>query len=225
MRVFVGLLFWTALVGLIALLWHEPLGSIRTTSELLGAGSRIAGITGGFVLLAQVPLMSRLRWFERRLGAYTVLRWHRGLGGFVLVAVLAHAALAIASRSMVHHIAPDVEGWHLLYDYPDMFGALVATVILVVVGLLAVRMIRLLLPPRAWYVLHLATYLVLLLSYAHVVAGSREQPGLFDKWIWLGLYVVVFGCLVWGRLIRPVVDGLRRRHRERDEVLHDPYRY
>jgi predicted ferric reductase len=108
-------------------------------------------------------------------------------------------------------------------EYEDMTSAVVATAILVAVGLLAVRAVRAALPYELWKVLHAASYLVLLLSYGHQFADGQQlfRPGL-GRYLWIALYVGVLGCLVWGRLVAPLSLNLRHRFRVAKVVEEGP---
>ncbi|MGI5147149.1 ferredoxin reductase family protein [Plantactinospora sp. CA-294935] len=219
-RLFFHIVFWSALATSVELWWlNTPAGSIRTTADILIAGGRLTGMVGGFLLLAQVLLMSRVRWLERWIGAHSLLIWHRELGAFLLLAILAHAGLIAVGYSKLTN-TPIVEGtWTLLSTYEDMISATVATGILVGIALLAIRAIRRMMNYELWYYLHLSTYLVLLFSYGHQFATGQElsKPG-FGQYFWAGLYVFVVACVLWGRIISPIAFNLRHRLRVEDVV-------
>ena len=200
-RLLFAILFWFALATSVELWWLDtPARSLVSTGEILLAAGRISGLVAGFILLAQVLLMSRVGWLERGMGSYALTVWHRELGGYLVVAVLAHVALITVAY-----------GWVILRT-PDIISAFVATGILVGVGVLAIRAIRRVLPYEAWYFLHLSTYLILLLSYGHQFADGQELAGgHFGRWYWTALYAFVIGCLAWGRVLAPLALNLRHR--------------
>ena len=202
-RVLFVILFWFALATSVELWWLDtPARSVTSTGEVLLAAGRISGMVAGFVLLAQVLLMSRVGWLERGMGSYALTVWHRELGGYLVVAVLAHVVL----------IGVGYGSWSLLIRTRDILSAFLATGILVGVGVLAIRAIRRVLPYEAWYFLHLSTYLILLLSYGHQFADGQELAGgHFGRWYWTALYAFVIGCLAWGRVLAPLALNLRHR--------------
>src|SRR5256714_155152 len=204
-RVLFVILFWFALATSVELWWLDtPARSVTSTGEVLLAAGRISGMVAGFVLLAQVLLMSRVGWLERGMGSYALTVWHRELGGYLVVAVLAHVVL----------IGVGYGSWSLLIRTRDILSAFLATGILVGVGVLAIRAIRRVLPYEAWYFLHLFTYLILLLGYGHQFALGQELMGAgFGRWYWISLYVFVLACVVWGRVLAPVTLNLRHRLR------------
>ncbi len=218
------ILFWFALVASVELWWLDtPTRALTSTSEVLIAAGRITGMVAGFILLAQVLLMSRVGWLERGMGSHSLLTWHRELGGFLVVTVLAHMAFIIVGYAEVAHQSVTSTTWSLLTTYEDMISAFVATGLLVVIGILAIRAIRRLMRYEVWYYIHLTSYLVLLWSYGHQFADGQElvdHP--FGRWYWISLYVFVLACLAWGRVIGPLLLNLRHRLQVAEVVSEAP---
>jgi predicted ferric reductase len=223
-RLFFYIVFWFALAASAELWWlNTPAGSIRSVGDVLLAGGRLTGMIGGFLLLAQVLLMSRVGWLERWIGAHSLLIWHRELGGAVLVVILAHVGLTIVGYAKLDQQQVLTETWSMITTYQDMISATVATGVLVAIGLLAVRTIRRIMPYELWYYVHLTTYLILLLSYGHQFADGEElMTAGFGRYYWAGLYVFVVACLIWGRLFGPLALNLRHRLRVEKVVPEGP---
>jgi predicted ferric reductase len=219
-----ALLAWAGLAIALLLWWNDtPTGSIRDRGELFVHAGRVTGLIAGYTLLLQVLLRSRVGFVERLVGAERIARWHRDLAAVLLVSVLAHAALIVVGYAIFDRISVFREIGVVISDYEDMVSAVVATVILVAVGLLAVRAVRAVMPYELWKLLHAASYLVLLLSYGHQFANGQQlfRPGL-GRTVWIAFYVVVVGCLVWGRVIAPLRLNLRHRFRVADVVDEGP---
>jgi predicted ferric reductase len=205
-------LAWAGLAIALLAWWNDtPAGSINNRGELFVHAGRLTGLIAGYTLLVQVLLRSRVSFVERVVGTERITRWHRDLGAVLLVTVLAHAALILVGYAIVDRTGLFAELNTLMTEYEDMTSAVVATVLLVLVGLLAVRTVRAVMPYELWKLLHLASYLVLLLSYGHQFANGQQlfRPGL-GRYLWLFLYVGVLGCLAWGRLVAPFL--LNKRH-------------
>jgi predicted ferric reductase len=212
-RLFLVIVFWFTLASSVELWWLDTPGqSITDPSGILIAAGRITGLVAGFLLLVQILLMSRIPLLERWIGANDLLIWHRELGPQILVLVLAHLVFTIFGYAAGGRTSVVSETWTMLTTFEDMISAFLATGILVVVGLFAIRAIRRRMPHEVWYCLHLTTYLVLLLSYGHqfAVGANLARPG-FARWYWASMYAVVVGCLLWGRLLRPLALNLRHR--------------
>jgi len=207
--------FWLGLSIGLWLWWsNTPAGSVDGTGAALVEAGRITGLVGGYALLIQILLMSRVRWLERHVGANDLLAWHRDLGATLVIMVLAHAVLITLGLASMDEESVLHETWMLLTLYEDMISAFVATGLLVGIGLLAIRTVRAILPYEVWYFLHLVSYVVLLLGYGHQFATGRElsEPGPARSF-WIGLYAFVLACLAWGRLIGPFVFNVRHRLR------------
>ncbi len=209
------LLFWFAMAASVEL-WYldTPPGSVSGVGAILTAAGRITGMIAGFVLLAQMLLMSRVGWLERWIGAHELLIWHRTMGGYVVVAVLAHVVLIIMGYAVYEQVSVVQESWSMLGAYEDMISALVSTVLLVLIGVMSIRFARKLVPYEVWYALHLTAYLVLLLTYGHQFAdGAQLMHQGFGRRYWAVLYFFVIACLVWGRVLRPLRINARHRLR------------
>jgi predicted ferric reductase len=219
-RLFVIVLFWFALAASVEIWWLDtPGGSIEDVAGVLTAAGRITGMVGGFLLLVQILLMSRVAWLDEWIGSHDLQIWHRQLGGQLLVVVLAHVVLIALGYAAAEHVSVFHETWTIVTTLEDMVSASIATGILVGVGVFAIRRVRRRMRYELWYYLHLTSYLVLLLSYGHQFATGADlmQPN-FARWYWLTLYVFVLASLVWGRILDPLWLNLRHRFRVIDVV-------
>jgi predicted ferric reductase len=223
-KVLFTVLFWFSLATSLALWWLDtPAHSLATPGDILVGAGRITGMVGGFVLLTQVLFMSRVGWLERWLGSHAMLVWHRELGGYVVLTVLAHVGFITVGYALGMHRSVIGTGWEIVTTYPAMISATIATGILVAIGILAIRGIRRRMPYELWYFLHVTSYLVLVLSYGHQFATGQELiANGFGRWYWIGLYVFVLACLAWGRVIGPVVLNARHRLRVAEVVSEAP---
>ena len=224
------------LVGLVAsvLPWWlgTPAGSLRTTAATVTAAGRITGLIAGYLLLVQVLMMSRLPVLERWIGGEQMARWHRDIGATLLVAVLAHVSLILVGYADLRNQSVLAEVGTLLGDYEDMVSAFVAAGIMVLVGFSSIRAIRRALPYELWHLLHLSSYLVLLLGFGHQFTHGAQlyKPGPVRTG-WIALYLLVVAALLWGRRdraagVQPALQaaGRRRGRREPGHHLHLPHR-
>ena len=219
-RTYVTVTFWFMLVVSVELWWLDtPTSSVHGAAALMTEGGRITGMVAGFVLLAQILAMSRVRWLERWIGAHDLLTWHRELGAALVVLVVAHVVLitfGYAGESGVSIFAETGDLWH---NFGAMISAYIATGILIVVALMSIRALRRRMPYEVWYYIHLTSYLVLLLGYGHQFADGQElDKGGFGHWYWVALYVFVVACLIQGRIIGPIRMNARHRLRVAEVV-------
>ncbi len=94
--------------------------------------------------------------------------------------------------------------------------AWVGFALFIAVAVTSVRAARRKLDRQTWYFVHLYAYLAIALTFAHQLAVGTDFDG--DRaarvW-WVGLYTLVFGVLLWWRVLVPVHHN--RRHRLRVE--------
>ena len=139
----------TALAGLgfgasIALgLIFESRRAIDAPGGIETAAGQLLGLAGSYLLLVMLVLISRLPWLEGVLGQDRLVRWHRRLGPWPIVALGAHAVLITVGYAEQSAIGP----WHelgiLLRSYPDVLMATVAFGLLVMAGVSLFRAVRL----------------------------------------------------------------------------------
>ena len=213
LRVTLGLTLLTT----VALWWSGTMAQPPAdTAAFIAVGGRICGMLGGYLLLLQVLLASRVAWVERWIGSHDLRVWHRRLGAAVFVLVLNHVVLAIVGYAIQQRWPVVHATWSMFTTYEDMLSALVATGVLVAIALLATWMVRRIMPYEMWHLLHLGGYLTLVLGYGHQFATGRDLRAGFGRWYWAGLYGFVIGCLIWGRIVGPLVLNLRHRLRVLD---------
>ncbi|MFI0353044.1 ferric reductase-like transmembrane domain-containing protein [Actinomadura sp. 9N407] len=209
-RLLVIMLFWSLLATSVALwAFGTPPSALSEPAEIITAVGRVTGLIGGYLLLVQILMMSRVAWLEIWVGGHDLMRWHRRLGAYLLVMVLAHAGYITVGYAMTENVTV-VEETATLYG--TLTTAFAAAGILVAVSAMAIRGLRRRLPYELWHLLHLAGYAVLILGYGHQFTEGTElsQDG-FGRWFWMGLYALVIACLFWGRVVEPVWFNLRHR--------------
>ncbi|MBN1170846.1 MAG: ferric reductase-like transmembrane domain-containing protein [Micromonosporaceae bacterium] len=220
----VTLIFWFTLAASVEVWWlNTPRGSVNGSGTAMIAAGRITGMISGFLLLVVIVTMSRVGWLEYWFGAHDLLNWHKSLGGTLIVLTVAHAGLLIFGYASVSKVSATRETWQMLTTLEDMVSACIATGIMILLGILAIRLFRRHLPYELWHTLHLSGYVVLLLAYGHQFALGAEliKPG-FARWYWITLHVFVGVCVLWGRIVEPLAFNLRHRFRVIDVVAEAP---
>jgi predicted ferric reductase len=219
-RWYFTIVFWFMLIASVEAWWLDTPGkSLHGVADVLIASGRVTGMVGGFLLLAQVLLMSRTRWLERFIGAHDLLHWHRDLGAGMTVLIVAHVVLITFGYAAGDGVSVLAETGSLWTTATKMISAYLATLVLVVIALSSIRALRRRMPYELWYYLHLSSYLVLLLGYGHQFADGQElSRGGFARWYWVALYVFVVLNLVQGRVVGPIRLNLRHRLRVAEVV-------
>ncbi|HEY1488845.1 MAG TPA: ferredoxin reductase family protein [Micromonosporaceae bacterium] len=203
-------------VGLVITLgfwWHQTPGEATLGGPaLMTTAGRLAGLIGGYLLLVQVFLMSRVPFVDRALSGARKSGWHRSLGAYVIGVITLHIVLVTLGYAATAKTGVWREAWTLLTTNQDMISALVAFSIMVTLAIMAVRSIRTRLPYGLWHGLHSCTYLILLFVYGHQFAdGQQFVLSHAARVYWATLYILVIAAVVWGRVIAPLRLNLRHR--------------
>jgi predicted ferric reductase len=190
----------------------------ETRAEFTAAGGvatfagSLTGMTGTYLALVMVLLVSRMPFIERVLGHDGLLRWHRWLAPWPISLLVAHAVFitvgyAQAARSGL---------WHqvgvLLGQYPDVLIATVGLGLMCLAGSISIRAIRRRVRREVWWSVHLVMYLALALSFAHVLAiGPAFVGHPLTEAVWWAIWLLTAGLVLGYRLGLPVVRSLRHR--------------
>lgn len=203
-------------------LWWQDTGFVYGWgSELTNAG-RLTGLAAGYAILVVLALMARVPALELGVGADRLARWHAAGGRYVVSLAVAHTLLIIWGYAVTAHTGVVSETGTLVLDYPDVLLATIAVGLLVLVGVSSARAARRRLPYEVWHAVHLVTYVAIALTFAHEFATGADFIDVRVRVLWLALYLVVFGLLVWFRIVVPVRAFARHALRVSAVVPHGP---
>jgi len=172
----------------------------------------LTGMTGTYLALMMVLLVSRIPAVERVLGQDGLLRWHRRLAPWPISLLVAHAVFitvgyAQAARSGLWH-----EAGILLTRFPDVLIATIGLGIMCLIGVISLRAIRSRLSRETWWLVHLYMYLALALSFAHVIVLGPSFVGHpLTRLVWSLAWAGTAGLVLVYRFGLPVVRSLRHR--------------
>ena len=168
----------------------ETHGSLVAPGGLVTAAGRLAGLTGSYLLLVLLLLISRLPWLERVLGQDRLVSWHRRLGPWPIVLLGAHGVLITIGYAEQASVGPLHELRVLLTSYPDVLMATAGFGLLVMAGVASFRAVRSRLAYETWWAVHLYTYLAIALAFSHQLADGASFVG--------HPLARAFWVLVWG---------------------------
>ena len=184
--------------------------SLQTPGATLTAAGRVAGLVGAYLVLVQLLLLARLPWLERAVGLDRLAAWHRGLGTNVVLVLSAHVVLVVSGVALAEQDTAWSASWEVLTTYPDMLLALAGMALFLAVAITSARAARARLSYEAWYWLHVTTYVAVALTFFHQIsAGADFVLNPVARAVWIGLYAVVAGSVVWWRLVRPASRWFR----------------
>src|SRR5689334_16221964 len=184
-------------------------GDLTKPGGIATFGGRLSALSGTYLMLVVVLLISRLPAIERSMGHDKLVRWHRKLAPIALILIVAHGILITlgyaqgASRGVLH------EFWVILTTLPGMLMATAGFALFMAAGLTSYRIARRRLSHEAWWLVHLTTYLAISLSFFHQVwTGSAFVSDPLAKLWWTGVYFLVAASVVWYRALVPLWRSL-----------------
>jgi predicted ferric reductase len=176
------------------------------------AGS-LTGLTGTYLALIMVLLVSRIPAIERVAGQDGLVRLHRALAPWPICLLAAHALFltvgyAQAARTGLWHEAGT------LVNYPDVLIATVALGIMCFIGVISLRTIRRRLPRDTWWLIHLWMYLALALAVPHeLVLGPSFVGHPLTRLVWSVLWAATAGFVLGYRIGLPILRTVRHQLR------------
>jgi predicted ferric reductase len=181
---------------------------------LATAIGRLTGMLGTYLLLVTVLLVGRIPSVERALGQDTLVRWHRRLGPWVIILLVAHALFITLGYAqgiktgMVHELAT------LVTHFPGMLGAVVGLGLIVVAGVTSYRNVRKRMRYETWWTVHLYTYLAAAIAFSHQLSNGTPFLGHpLARAYWISLWLLTAGVVLCYRFGLPIVRSLSHRLR------------
>ena len=197
-------------------LWlrHGGIGAATGPGGLDTAIGQLTALVGTYAILVQILFMSRIAWLERAIGLDHLAVWHRWLGFATVWLITGHVVFTTVGYARGDRVSLWAQTRDFVSHYPDVLMAWVGFVLFLVIAVASVRAARRKLQRETWYFIHLYAYLAVALSFAHQIAvGSDLNNDQAARVWWVGLYVLVFGAILWWRILSPV--RLNTRHRLR----------
>jgi predicted ferric reductase len=187
--------------------WGTPGGP----ATVLGS---VTAVAGTYLCLALLLLISRIPWLEREAGHDRMLAWHRSVAPWSLLLIAAHVLFTTVGYAWAVSGNPIAQFWELMTTYAWMMPATVAFIAMVSLGVVSWRPIRTRMTYETWWVTHLYFYLAVALAFGHQInTGLVFTLHPLMRWIWLALYVFVFGTILLCRVGLPLRLSLRHQLR------------
>jgi predicted ferric reductase len=188
----------------------ESLGSLTAPGGLMTAAGRLTGLVGTYLMLVSLLLVARIPWIERAAGQERLVRWHRLLGPWPIVLLVAHAALITVGYAAASAGGVAPMAWQLVTQYPNVLAATVALVLMVTAGVTSWRVARRRLRHETWWTIHLYLYLAAALALAHqVTAGAAFVSSPTARVWWLGMWAATAGTVLVFRVLLPLWRSIR----------------
>ena len=198
-----GVAFALALVG-------QPLVDWTHLASGITALSRLAAMTGTFLTLVCLVLISRLPWLEREFGQDRLTWWHRKFAPYSLYLILAHVLLVALGYGMTINQNLWVQFWQLVLGTPWMMPAFVGFIFMMMIGITSYKRARSKMKYETWWLLHLYSYLGIALAFMHQIdSGTMFINNTLLRNVWIGLYVQVAALIIGFRVVQPLVRSFR----------------
>lgn len=191
------------LPALLATTWSAP-GAI---ANALGIVTAMAGTYGA---LLSILLMARLPWLEHEVGQDRLTAWHRSLGPWTLLLIVAHVGLTTLGYAQMTNVGWWSELVSLVFGTAWMLPAMAATVLMVGLGAMSWRRIRSRMTYETWHVAHLYFYFAVALAFGHQIeSGSVFINAPLARAWWIGLYATIGLAILVFRFGAPIRQSLR----------------
>ncbi|MFY1671008.1 ferric reductase-like transmembrane domain-containing protein [Plantactinospora sp. WMMB334] len=175
---------------------------------------RFFGLHAALIMALQLLLIARLPWLDRRIGMDRLTAWHRWTGYTLLWTVVAHATCIVFGLAMMSGTSFSGQVVDLATTWEGVAWAMIAGGLLLTIGLVSARFARRRLPYETWHLLHLGTYVAVLLALTHQIAvGTTFTASAFATAYWWTLWGVALGAVLAGRVLLPLWRNLRHRFR------------
>ena len=196
-----------AVVGSSLVTLLPNVGSAGGVANAIGS---TAAMTGTYLCLMLMVLISRVAWIEQEAGHDRMVQWHRAIAPYSLVLIAVHVIFTTigyaqsSGKGVLHQL------WLLITTYGWMLPATVAFVLMIVLGFASHRIARSRMKYETWWTAHLYFYIAIALAFGHQINTSLlfiAHPLL--KTFWIGLYIAVAALIVVSRILVPLTLSIR----------------
>jgi predicted ferric reductase len=183
-----------------------------TTSDRLNSLGRITGLIAAFAALLELFLMSRLPMVERAFGLTKLVWFHRWNGYIMVYALIAHPIFLSYGYQIQGKPDPITQFLNFIFHYPDMYKALIGSILIFLVAGLSISIARKRVSYEVWYLVHLTTYVAIVLAFFHQLTTGGDFIGypIFSLY-WVALIVAAFALIAVYRIISPYLLWIAHR--------------
>lgn len=186
------------------------LSTMGTIAGFLRGTGVLAGLVATALLLEMVMLASRIPFVDRTIGHNQALAKHKSITAGAVSLLFVHAVallLGYAATDRVGVIAESAALWAI----DDFMLAVLALGLLCLVGVTSWIVVRRHLPHEAWFVVHLISYLALVVSIPHQFSMSGLLASGPARGYWLAFLAATAFCVLNFRVLVPLLNNLDHR--------------
>jgi predicted ferric reductase len=200
---------WATVVAVTAMfLIDGGLKDVVDVPTALNALSRLTALVGTDLLLIHMLLIARVPWIDKFYGHDKATAAHKKLGKPVLYFVVAHFLASLISFAITQGKDVLTTLWWLITDVEDMLTATLALTLMILVVVTSLNFARRKMSYEAWFIVHLLSYVSVLLALPHIFTTGSDIAGKpFATIFWVSLYLFVAFNIVWYRAASPMLRG------------------
>lgn len=196
---------------------------VTGTFQIITTVSRFAALTGAYLALLGLLLVSRITWIERAVGHDRLVSWHRKSAPYALFLILIHVLLVALGYAANDKVRVGVELWRLVTTYPWMLPAFVGFLAFMAAGISSYKRVRSKMKYETWWTIHLYTYIAIAFSFMHqVLTGVMFIGHPLNRAYWTGLYIFVGATILIWRILIPIYKSVRFKLRVARVVVEAP---
>jgi predicted ferric reductase len=202
---------WGTVVAVVAMfLINGGLTQLTDLAAWMGALSRLTALVATDLLLIHMLLIARVPWIDKLYGHDRATLTHKKLGKPILYIVTAHFITAIIQYAIMGGKNVIDEAFTMITTMQDMWTAAIGFALMIVVTVTSINAARRRLSYEVWYVIHVTSYIAVLVAIPHQFSTGVDIAGLpFQTTFWATLYLFVAGNIVWFRFAVPVLNAVR----------------
>jgi predicted ferric reductase len=190
----------------------ESWSQLAAPGGLLMALGRLCAMSGSYLMLIMVVLMSRMPWLEHVVGQDRLVRWHRRIGGWPIGLIALHILFTTMGCGQTTSVGPVAQFWVFMQHYPDMLAAAVGFGLLVVAGVTSFRFARRRMKYETWWVVHFYIYIALMLAFTHQIqTGVMFLGHPLAKLFWIALWAGAAAVVLASRVVVPIARNLKHQ--------------
>lgn len=198
-------------LGVVFYLWFSHSFNLlfqSGTDAYLSLG-RLAGLLFQYFILIQLVLIGRITWIEKSFGHDELNRAHRFIGTGTLTFLALHPVFLVLAYSRMLEISW-LQQVIAFLGGDDIFGGMVAVLILLFATSLSLPFIRRKIRYEVWYVSHLFIYLAIFLAFEHQLSGGDLRTAGATLY-WYAFNYTVFILLGYYRFFRPIYSAFKHQ--------------
>ena len=192
----------------------QSIASYSSAGGWFTLAGRVTGLTGTYLMVIMILLVTRLPWLEETVGQVRLVRWHRTVGGWPIALIALHVVFITLGYAEASHVSFVSQFWSFIMHYPDVLAATVAFALLVMAGVTSIPAVRRNMKYQTWWAVHLYLYLATVLAFAHEIkTGVMFIGHPIATYFWIAISAVALAAVLGIRIVRPLVRNLRHQLR------------